>query len=473
MMINHLLAIGIMTGNSLDAADVVLTEFAANGIMKDVAFHSLPFPEHLQADLRHIRGIITEAHGDMEAACRKDASLAGVIKGYTAFVARAVHELLESAGTRYQADVIGFHAQTCAHHPPSLAKTREDAYTIQVGDGQLLANLTGITTIYDFRSDDLMQGGEGAPLAPVHNRHIAEQLREGGYFPLTFINAGNTSSIAHVTRDADGNVVTVGWDAGPCNHFPDLLVRAEKGMQCDRDGNIGKRGRIREDLLRGLFYHAAVTPRRGENFLEKQPPKSSDPQWYHTPKRLLDQTIPLEDRLRTAEYFSAYLLFHSLGYTDRNIELPSRFALFGGGWKNPLVREHFSALLKGNFADNPILEEHRERFEAIHRRLQGKQLSVADAAEYGFDGQAMEARIFADMARCRITGEPFTAPHITGGKRAVVCGIICYPFGSPENATPNLRSWMQTYRVPPSYDASEHVDSRWSRAAAGWAKWLI
>ncbi|HET8845112.1 MAG TPA: anhydro-N-acetylmuramic acid kinase, partial [Ktedonobacteraceae bacterium] len=327
---------------------------------------------------------------------------------------------------------------------------------------------TGITTIYDFRSDDLMQGGEGAPLAPMHNRHIAEQLREEGYVPMTFINAGNTSNIAHVTEDGDGKLVTVGWDAGPCNHFPDLLMQTEGEMQCDRDGNIGKKGRINRDLLRELFAHAATTPHKA-NFLDKKPPKSSDPQWYRAPDMLLDKTLPFEDRLRTAEYFSAYLLFHSLGYTDRKIELPFRFALFGGGWNNPIIREHFSALLKGDFSSSPVLAEHKGCFEALHQRLQGKQLIVSGSETYGFDGQAMEARIFADMARCRIIGEPFTTPHITGGEREVVCGIIRYPSGTIEKATPNLRAWVQEYQVHPSYGEQKQFDSRWSRAVAGWS----
>ena len=316
-----------------------------------------------------------------------------------------------------------------------------------------------------------MQGGEGAPLAPVHNKHIAEQLQKEGYFPITFINAGNTSNIAHITRNEDGKLVTVGWDAGPCNHFPDMMMRIEKKMQCDKDGNTGRKGVIHIDLLRELFHHAATTPQKG-NFLDKKPPKSSDPQWYHAPDMLLDKTIPFEDRLRTAEYFSAYLLFHSVGYTDRAIELPSRFALFGGGWKNPLVREHFHSLLKGDFSSNPVLPEHTECFYGIHKRLQGKQLTISGSEAYGFDGQAMEARIFADMARCRITGEPFTAPHITGGEKEVICGIIRYPSGTIENATPNLRAWMQEYQVSSPYDNPEQFDSRWSRAAAGWSKRL-
>ena len=125
-----LLAIGIMTGNSLDAADVVLTEFARNGVMRDLAFHSLPFPMDLQAELRQIRKVITDANGNMEAAFGMDTFIATSIKRYTEFVAIAVKELLEKAGADYEPDVIGFHGQTCAHNPPSMSGIKENAYTV-------------------------------------------------------------------------------------------------------------------------------------------------------------------------------------------------------------------------------------------------------------------------------------------------------------------------------------------------------
>jgi anhydro-N-acetylmuramic acid kinase len=474
---NNLLTIGIMTGNSLDAADVVLTVFDKNGNMKDLAFHSLPFPADLQSDLRKIRAAVMDANGDMEAVSTNNTTFDSVVRRYTELVGQTVKELLHKAknspgiSREYDLssiDVIGFHGQTCAHKPPSMTSAKEEAYTIQIGDGQLLADITGITTIYDFRSDDIMQGGEGAPLAPVHNKHIAEKLEPKGDFPITFINAGNTSNIAHITRNAAGELVTSGWDAGPCNHLPDLLVRKERGMQCDRDGAIGSRGYINTELLRILFECAARTP-DGKNFLAKAPPKSSDPQWYDAPEILWDKMFPFEDRLRTAEYFSAYLLFHSLGYTEAAIDLPSRFALFGGGWKNPVVFEHFRSLLEGDFERNPILLEHRARFNAIRERLKGKQVVVKPSETYGFDGQAMEARIFADMARCRVIGKPFTIPQVTGGKEAVVCGIVRYPQRNQEKATSNLRTWLAEHPIAnPPHDNPQVFDGRWSRAAAGW-----
>ncbi|MDD9900912.1 MAG: anhydro-N-acetylmuramic acid kinase [Alphaproteobacteria bacterium] len=478
---DHLLVIGVNTGNSLDAADALLTVFDQSGDMRDVLFHSNEYPDSLKDELRQFREHIVAADGNVDAVAASTLQLLPGIKRYTTFVAQTVNDLVEKARTNTELaaaydlssiDAIGFHGQTCAHKPPSMAASKQDAFTVQIGDGQLMADLTNITTIYDFRSDDIINGGEGAPLAPMHNRHIAEILEKRGEFPITFINAGNTSNLAHITRHAKGELTVVGWDAGPCNDFIDLLMRKEKNLPYDEDGTHSQSGKINLHLLRVLFEKSAVTP-DGENFLEKAPPKSSDPQWYIAPDMLFDPSILFEDRLRTAAYFSAYLLFHSFGYTNEALDLPARIALAGGGWKNPVVRHHFTTLLEGDFENNPVLPEHRARFESIRKRLDGKTVSVRFSQDYGFDGQAMEARLFADMARCRIMGTPFTDPALTGCTRPAVCGIIRYPQKSPDNASANLRAWLATHPCAHApHDNPDIFNEKWSRASAGWDKKL-
>ena len=175
-------------------------------------------------------------------------------RAYTEFIARAVRELITKAkadaslASRYdlaQIDLIGSHGQTWRHCPSSIAAKQDGTtYTVQIGNAQTLADLTGVTVVSDFRSDDLMLGGEGAPLAPVHHRHIAMRVRALGRFPLAFVNGGNTSNISVVSHDASTEeIAVVGWDAGPFNHFPDRLMQAERGAACDQDGTVGRRAR--------------------------------------------------------------------------------------------------------------------------------------------------------------------------------------------------------------------------------------
>lgn len=443
-MKDSLTIIGVMTGNSLDGADVVATRFYKDGRIEDIASHSLAAPPSQYSALKNLRDEINTQKGRMAQVAKTYPNFDGVLDAYTQFVAQAIHELMTKAKIpAEEIDLIGFHGQTCAHLPPSQAKGAKP-YTVQLCDGKKLAELTGISVAFDFRSDDLKSGGEGAPLAPMHNKHIAKALG----FPITFINGGNTSNLAHIAHDK-----VMGWDAGPFNHFPDLLTRKYFGQPCDTGGEIGRRGTISVPLLEQLFSQSAIVA-GGGNFLEAPPPKSSDPQYYKSVPLLDDLAFSAADKVRTAEYFSAYLTFHSLGHTPLDFPLPSRFAVFGGGWKNPLIMADFTDLIKGTAP--VVLPQHAERFTQIRARM-GDDVSVKFSHTYGFDGTMMEARIFADLARCLVIGKPFTTPQTTGVKNPPVCGVMAYA----NHVTQNLRDWIRTAGTNPPTS-----ETCWSRASA-------
>lgn len=235
--------LGIMTGNSLDAIDVVVTEFC-NREIRDIGFFSQEFPRQMAQRFRAVKRFLAENDGDIEAAiAHPQLALDSLIDDYTSAVAAAVNNALQTNGIpAASVDAIGFHGQTCAHCPPSVSTT--DTYTLQVGNGQMLADLTGIPVIFDFRSDDLMNGGEGAPFAPAHNLHLAYSLRQRGIFPVAFCNGGNTGNIAVISaRTQKGKAGVCGFDTGPFNHFVDYLARTEQNLPCDLDGGCGRLGK--------------------------------------------------------------------------------------------------------------------------------------------------------------------------------------------------------------------------------------
>lgn len=451
--------IGIMTGNSLDGADVVLTSFE-NGGMRDIAGYSLPFSETVSENLRRVRRLITEKGADMEAVAR-DGFFRRTVREYTELAAEAVHELMRRSG-RSASDIaaIGFHGQTCDHFPPSIARG-EEPYTVQVGDAALLADRTGIPVIYDFRSDDVMNGGEGAPLAPVHNRHVAEDLKARGLFPIAFCNAGNTGNIAVISERAGGPVV-LGWDTGPFNHFPDALMRRHKREACDRDGLYGALGQVTPDLLKIMFDGSAVNS-GGENFFLQPPPRSSDPSWYRLPPET--EEFRFENVLRTAEYLGAYAFMHALSFVPEDVEMPSTFLLFGGGWKNPLTLQDFKDLLNGR---GLMLPEHEDAFAVVRRRF-AKQPSVEWSDVFGCSGTYMEARIFADMAFRRITGEPFSYPESTGCASPTVSGICVFP---SQGGGVQLKELMRHYGTEKivGQKGADEPPHLYSRAVRGWKK---
>lgn len=488
---NYLLVIGVMTGNSLDGVDVVLSRFGDDGEIEDLASHSVDFSDELAENLRLVRSAINSCNGRMDEALQQITreEFLRVHDEYLSFVTLAVEGLRRKAASLIEparVDLIGFHGQTCAHLPPSVASKGDNSsvFTVQIGNGQRLADLTGTVVVCDFRSDDLMNGGEGAPLAPMHHFHLADSARKKGHFPIAFCNAGNTGNVTIISEHGDsGNLALFGWDTGPFNNYSDRLMQLEKGKQCDFNGTEGASGTVNVPLLRLLFSKAVVTT-DGANFLLKTPPKSSDPQWYLMLPQLLGQetlegkTISFADRLRTCQYFAAYAFVHSLSLLPETVAAPTSFALSGGGWRNPLVRRHFEDLLHGRTSDSPILTEHVPVFESLRQRLgrslNGASLMIRDSAEFGYDSKSMEARIFADAAVCRVTGKPFTGPETTGCRSATVCGVIRFPAGDQSNATETLRAYLDCYNsrsLTPDF-VSNDLSNYWSRAVAGWQEQL-
>ena len=426
-----MITVGVMTGNSLDAVDAVLTGFDGGRIC-DLNAATLPYPPRLRDGFLTLRRQIADHGGDV-AFLRGNEFFNAVSDEYTRLVARAVDALLSGSDVR-KADVaaIGWHGQTLDHFPPSVAGNRPP-YTLQTADAGRLAALTGLPVIYDFRSDDLLNGGEGAPLAPTHNRHIAADLRERGVFPVAFCNAGNTGNIAVVSRRTDGEDATFGWDAGPFNHFADMLTRQNTGDACDVDGGHGTNGRVVPELLEKLFDSVARTA-DGENFFEKQPPKSSDPARYAKDLNGFSAEYGFENTLRTVEYLAAYAFFATLSFIPETVVFPKAFLLFGGGWKNPLCLNDFKGLFDGQ---GVVLPRHAAAFARTRDRC-AVPPAIGFSTEYGYDGTYMEARIFADMARCRITGEPFSFPQSTGAKSPTVAGIYALPPDARDCLLPRL-----------------------------------
>lgn len=504
MQRNFLLCIGVMTGNSLDAVDVLLTRVDKTGEISDLCSHSLDFPSNLSEAFRCLRDCIAQTDGDMPNAIKRYAKAAKLQSeipstyeelstAYHQLVNRALCELIDKAKntedlkTNYcleEIDLIGFHGQTCAHYPPSKASNtkKNESYTIQIGDGQQLADLCGITVVYDFRSDDIMNGGEGAPLAPLHHQLLAQKAKQNGFFPLAFCNAGNSANVSIISLERNrSKPMVLAWDSGPFNHFPDLLMRKETKLSYDKDGALGSRGKINIELLKELFNTTVLT-QSGDNFLLKAAPKSSDPQWYKTcPKLNKESGLCLEDRLRTVEYFSVYILVYSLSLVPEDIQLPTNFALSGGGWQNLICLQHFNGLLHGNFRDNPLLVEHEAAFQGVLRRIgdavsnQGKStqagIIVKPSNFFGFDSNFMEARVFAHAAAWRVMGLPFTLPATTGCRTETICGILRFPKKSQSNATDSLNNWLNEFKsLRLTRDTINEQQQSWSRAAKGWDK---
>lgn len=439
-----MITIGIMTGNSLDGVDAVLTDFSGSKIT-DIAGVTLLYTKTLRKHLQKLNEEIINANSSMVKIARTEL-FNETLNEYTTLLIKAVEKLLkQSKVKREDVAAIGLSGQSVGvHNPPSLAHGKEP-FTTQMFDAARIAKETNIAVVYDVRSDDIFNGGEGAPLAPVHNLHLSYSLTSEGKYPVCFINGGNTANIAVITQGNSIRRHIIGFDCGAFNHYIDRLSEAFFNKPCDMDGVYGVRGNINIVLLEKLYERAAVTP-DGSNFYELMPPKSSGPHLYNMLEELIDYPLRKEDVLRTVEYFSAYSVFLSLRFIPDDLDFPKYFMLFGGGWKNPIIYRDFQNIIHGR---GVILEKHQEIARRILNRLRGQKFAIGLSDDFGISSKYMEARIMADMAFCFLNHIPFTKPEITGCKNGVVSGIICKP-------KENLRRRGRGFTF--------------SRAAKGWSK---
>jgi anhydro-N-acetylmuramic acid kinase len=479
----HLVILGVTTSDSLDAVDTVITKFSPDGGIQDAQHYSSPFPSDLAEQMRSMKDTLCDCNGDISQVEKRiipPRSLSAIHDYYIKTVAEACLATIVTARTlktieRGQTpDLVGLHSSPCAHLPPSIARHNNSIpYTAEMGDGQALANILDIPVTYDFCADDIMNGGEGGPFTPIHHLHLALHAKSRGAFPIAFINAGTSGNISVVTNQLGKREPSVlSWDTGPFNYFPDLLAQREAGISHDLNGEIGLLGSVNETLLRMLFERSAVT-RDGKNCLSQPPPRSSDPESYREIPELSGtapvdgKILSLADRMRTAEYFAAYLTMYALSFVPSDCEFPHFYGLCGGGWKNPVSTSHFRFLMRHS-PGQIILKEHEGIYHALIARLGKRKPTVESSSAFGFDPNSMEARIFADAAARLVWGEPFSQPSITGVAKPTICGRIRFPTNRDPKEFIVGRYLAEQGTLIERLGARDFLDRRFGRAIPGW-----
>ena len=396
--------IGNMTGNSMDAIDLVLTEFDGDK-MKDICTFTKPYAKDMQEKIEMLRAQVFDKTAE---EIKNIAQFQAIHDDYIKQIADCINEMCKINNIdKKTIDAIGFHGKTLDHNPPSKAKTDgTKPYTLQIGSGQMLADLTQIPVVYDFRSDPLMAGFDGAPLVPPHNAHISASEGDGIYY-----NGGNTSNFAIINNA----IAQIGADAGPFNEYTDNYIRTHCDDAYDKDGKIGKKGKLNRDLLEKIFVI-------GRGFYESSLPKSGDPAYYHKGKifqYVEHRGIEFADAVKTFEYAAAYIAVQALTLVPDEIKMPKDVILFGGGWKNPIVRQSFEDLLSGK---GFVLPEHQKSFAVLRARF----ASEPNIRQSNF-GDYMEARLFADLARYKLEDKAWEIPEIVRENKKIVCGRIALP----------------------------------------------
>jgi anhydro-N-acetylmuramic acid kinase len=254
--------IGLMSGTSLDGVDIAIVDFAQH---PPRLIHCTTSP--YEASLRQrIREMTMSASANLDSLCQLDVELGNI---YADVVKQALEVTkLDIAQIR----AIGNHGQTIRHSPDT-----DLPYTLQIGDPNIIAAKTGITTVADFRRKDIALGGQGAPLAPAFHRFMFRSASSD----RVIINIGGIANITYLPADSESAVI--GFDTGPGNTLSDYWINRHKGATWDENGKWAETGNIIDDLLDTLLSN--------EPYFQRAIPKTTGTEHFN-PNWLLPQLHP-------------------------------------------------------------------------------------------------------------------------------------------------------------------------------------
>jgi anhydro-N-acetylmuramic acid kinase len=391
--------IGLISGTSVDGIDAALVEISGQEVdlkVELIAGKTYPYPPDLRE--RILQVCAGGALSMLELAELDDA-----IASSFAQAAQAIQ------ADTHSVQLIGSHGQTVYHRPPKPEKEASHhaklGYSLQLGRGSLIAELTGITTVSNFRVADIAAGGQGAPLVSKIDACLLSHPTEsrcvqniGGIGNLTYLPPRQGD------RWSDG---IFGWDTGPGNSLIDLAVHhLSQGAQTyDNNGAWAATGTICTPLLEKWLAH---------EYFQQFPPKSTGRElfgWDYFQECLRDATT---EQLNPADFLATLTEFTAasivLSYNNFLSQMPDRVLLCGGGSRNLYLKQRLQHLL--NAPENYSLPNRQSP------------ILVETTDQWGLSADNKEAIAFAVLAYWRVGGIPGNLPKVTGAKQAKLLGDI-------------------------------------------------
>ena len=362
------LFIGIMSGTSLDGIDVALCTFE-DASCQLICTQFMPYPADVKVALLALH---VPSENELETSILLGNQLARLY-------ANAVNKLLVASNkTGNDITAIGCHGQTIRHCPNF---SPELGFTLQIGNAALLAELTGISVVSDFRSRDIAAGGQGAPLVPAFHQAIFGDTFKN----RAIVNIGGIANITYLGR----NGTVLGFDSGPGNMLLDSWTKLRLGKDYDANGDWAATGIVFSTLLSGML---------AEPYFTLPPPKSTGRDLFndHWLKlHLLYPHLRSEDVACTLVALTAHTIYDAIAHMDID-----EVYLCGGGAHNSLL------------------------VTSLKKMLGDRLLATTDAL--GIDVDWVEAVAFAWLAKQTIDNKPSNLPAVTGAKGLRVLGAI-YP----------------------------------------------
>lgn len=365
------LYVGTMSGTSMDGLDLAAVKFQGERRPELITTQFTPYPAELQRRLKHLA---TNPNASLNESCELDSEL-----GY--FYASAINSFIDNKELqRGKIRAIGSHGQTIRHAPNT-----PNAYTLQIGDPNIIAATTGVNVVADFRRRDVALGGQGAPLASAFHNEIFRVPETN----RAVINIGGISNITGIASNPSTEVV--GFDCGPGNTFLDTVMQRHFAQKLDLDGNKAREGRINKELLSKIIAN--------ESYFSRPTPKTTgtdyfSPQW-------LDQTdvvtMSPADQLATLVELTVHTI--GMGLQLLPFEIEECFVC-GGGANNSFLMERLIAHLGST--------------------------RVSTTNDLGVHPDWVEAMAFAWLAHRTLNRRSGNLPSVTSAKKKTILGAVYF-----------------------------------------------
>ena len=369
-------AMGLMSGTSLDGVDVSIIESDGKEEYSSILDGYFEYDNELYRKILKIRDKILSS----EELFTYLGEINTLEREITLFNSRVVNEMLKKS--KATIDLIGFHGQTVFHDP-------QKKISKQLGDGKLLSQLTKKKVVYNFRQNDLENGGQGAPFAPIFHNALANKIDKKFNlgFPINILNIGGIANITTTVswQDLWDKNKIYAYDIGPGNCLIDEWIRKNSKKKYDKDGLIAKSGKIDE-----LILNQAI-----ENFTtDYNYEKSLDIKDFDI---FFAKGLSLENGAATITNFTAKLISDGMNFVNGN-----KWLVCGGGRKNKYLLEN----IKNNL----------------------KEFDINLIDKYEIDGDFIESQAFAFLAIRSLEGMPISFPSTTRCNESITGGIIVENF---------------------------------------------
>jgi anhydro-N-acetylmuramic acid kinase len=363
------LYIGLMSGTSVDGIDTALVDFSGN-LPRLVATHYTAYTAPVR-DL--ILGLCQSGDNEIERLGELDVMLGKLF-------AVAANALLEKEALSPNAiKAIGSHGQTVRHQPHNT-----HGFTLQIGDPNIIANDTGITTVADFRRKDLACGGQGAPLVPAFH----QQMFSSPEVDRAIVNIGGIANVTLLPKNKSNAII--GFDTGPGNTLIDAWVQRHQHTNHDENGQWARAGTVNKPLLDHLL---------ADPYFILSAPKSTGREYFNL--------VWLEKKLSTFKNISAIDVQTTL------VELTARTILMS-------IQTHQAnseLLICGGGVHNTFLMKRI-------KELAGNTYTINTTSHHGIDPDWVEAAAFAWLARQTMNQLPGNLPSVTGASKTAILGGI-------------------------------------------------